>query len=1124
MERSEEHDGAGNGEHESQDRHLPGSTSAPSKEAKLVPVKGTGLSGPFIRRPVMTVLLTLSVIVAGIVTYNKLAVNDLPAVDYPIIQVTCAYPGADPVTMANNIATPLEKQFLQIPGLDIITSSSTQSNTSFTLQFVLSKSIVDAATDVQAAIQRATGKLPLDLPSPPTFTKTNPNDQAIYLVGLLSDTLTDGDLYKYASTAVAQRIAILPGVSQVNIYGVQGAIRIKADPAGLASRGLTMDDLASAIKAGTVYSGAGQFDGVHRTFVLLPNGQIDQADGYRNLIVARNRDGSPVYLRDVADVYQSVQDERISRTFWMRGFNPPGSVVVLAVSRQAGANAVEVANSVKALFPEIRASLPGSITLVPVFDRSQSIVDSVHDVQFTLMIAFILVVIVIYIFLGRATDTLIPAVALPLSLLLTVAVMYTLNYSINNLTLMALTLAIGFLVDDAIVFLENVVRRAEHGESILKAAFNSAGEISVTIMSMTLSLAAVFIPLVFLPGLLGRIFREFSVTIIVAILASGLISLTLTPLMCARILGERKAGHKRARMEKWTSDFIQRVIAGYGKALDKFLDRAWLTVPILLGCILGLWFFFTHLPFTLLPPGDSGFIRGVFIAQEGSSPAQMHAYQQQVNQKLKDDPNIGQFFTLAGFAARTSSSQGLIFCFLKPRSQRLPIDQCIPQLQKSISSIPGITAVLQPNPVLQINVGATSQTQGQYAYTLSGIVPDDVYAAADQLMTKLKNFKGFASVRSDYYNSTPNLTVDIDRERAATYGVSTSAVQSLLRTAYSQNYVYLIKQPEDQYQVILEVKDNERMQPADLDNLYVRSNTGSTIAPSGGGGGITTTTGTASDLVPLRAVTSTKQVVGPQAVNHFNQFTSVTINFNLLPNVAIGDATKFIEDSFAQVHQQIPSVQATFQGEALVFRQLFKSLPLLLLSAIFVMYVILGILYESYVHPITVLFPAIVPAVVGGLFTLWAFGSSLSLYSVIGLFLLLGIVKKNGILVVDFALKRIDEGLSLREAIHEASLERFRPIMMTTLAALMGAVPLALGFGHDASARRPLGLVIVGGLIFSQMITLFVTPVIYLWLEWFQEHVLDKVPFLRSAHMHHEGEPKLTGDGEVREPMPAGVA
>jgi len=1107
MDQSDQHDG--DGASEAQDRHRPRSTNADStpQSPKLVPVKGTGLSGPFIRRPVMTILLTLSVIVAGIATYNKLAVNDLPAVDYPIIQVSCSYPGADPVTMANNIATPLEKQFLQIPGLDIITSSSTQSNTQLTLQFVLSKSITDAATDVQAAIQRATGKLPIDLPSPPTFSKTNPNDQAVYLLGLMSDTMTDGDLYKYASTVVAQRMAILPGVSQVGLYGVQAAIRIKASPAALAARGLTMDDLASAIKAGTVYSGAGQFDGPHRTFVLQPNGQIDQADGYRNLIVARNKDKSPVYLRDVAEVKQSVQDERTSRFFWARGIKSPGSIVVLAVSRQAGANAVEVANSVKALFPELRASLPGSIAFIPVFDRSQTIVNSVHDVRLTLVIAFVLVVMVIYVFLGRATDTLIPVVALPLSLLLTFAAMYMFGFSINNLTLMALTLAIGFLVDDAIVFLENVIRRAEHGESILKAAYNTAGEISFTILSMTLSLAAVFIPLVLLPGLLGRIFQEFSITIIVAILASGLVSLTLTPLMCARILGERKAGHKRARMERWTSDFIQRVISAYSRALDRFLDRAYLAVPILLVCIIGLFFFFTHLPFTLLPVGDSGFARGVFIAQEGTSPAQMRAFQKQVNEKVIAEPSVAQFFTNTGTGSRSASSQGIVFCVFKPRSERDPIEQCLLRLQKSISTIPGLTAVISPSPVLQINVGATNQTQGQYAFTISGIVPDDVYASADQLMTKLREFKGFASFRSDYYHSTPNLTVNIDRERAATYGVSTSAIQSLLKNAYSQNYVYLIKQPDDQYQVILEVKDNERATPGDLDNLYVRSNSGNAITQSGAGGGaITTTTGIAADLVPLRAVTSTNTVVGPQAVNHFDQFTSVTINFNLLPGVAIGDASKFIEDSFGEIQRQYPSVQSTFQGEALVFRQLFSALPLLLIGAIFVMYVILGILYESYVHPITVLFPAIVPAVVGGLATLWLFGSTLSLYSVIGLFLLLGIVKKNGIMVVDFALQRIDEGWDLRSAIHEASVERFRPIMMTTLSALMGAIPLALGFGQDAASRRPLGLVIVGGLIFSQMVTLFVTPVIYLWLEWFQEHVLDKVPFLRSSH-YHEHEP-----------------
>jgi HAE1 family hydrophobic/amphiphilic exporter-1 len=1072
--------------------------SQDSSSNKLKQVKGSGLSAPFIRNPVMTLLLTLSAIVAGIATYGKLAVNDLPAVDYPVITVSVSYPGADPTTMANNVATPLEKQFLQIPGLDIVTSTNTQSTTSLTLQFNLSKSITDAATDVQAAIQRATGQLPIDLPSPPTFTKTNPNDQAVYLLGLLSDTMTDGDLYKYANTAVAQRISILPGVSTVGVYGVQGAIRIKADPAALAARGLTMDDLATAIQSNTVYSGAGQVDGPNRTFVIQPNGQIDQAEGYRQIVVARNQDGSTVSLRDVAEVVQSVQDERMSRSFWMRGFNVPGSVVVLGVSRQPGANAVAVANSVKALFPQLKQTLPGSITLVPVFDRSQSIVNSVHDVQMTLFIAFFLVVLVIYAFLGRASDTLIPITALPLSLLITVTAMYVLDFSINNLTLMALTLAIGFLVDDAIVFLENVVRRAESGERILQAALNSAGEISFTILAMTVSLAAVFIPLVFLPGLLGRIFREFSITIIVAIFASGLVSLTLTPLMCARMLKERGPGSKKTRIEEWVGTRIQRILQSYGRWLDAFLDRAWLTLPILIACVIGLWFFFTHLPFALLPPGDSGFIQGIFIAQEGSSPEQMHEYQRLVNQKLEQDTNVNEFFTLAGFAARTPASQGTIFAFLKPQKQRPEIQQCILQLQKSINTIPGITAILRANPVLQINVGATNQNQGQYAYVMSGLNPADVYAASDELMAKLRGFKGFATVRSSYYHDTPNLTLQIDRERASDLGVSTVAIQNLLRHAYSQNYVYLIKEPDDKYQVILEAIDSQRSQPADLNNLYVH-----TIPASGSA---QTITGTVNDLVPLRAVTTQKQVVGPQSVTHFNQFTSVTINFNLLPGVAIGDATTFINQAAAQVQQAHPGLEGEFLGEAQVFSQMVASLPWLLIGALFVMYVILGILYGSYIHPITVLLPAIIPAVVGGLATLWLFGAPLSLYSIIGLFLLLGMVKKNGIMIVDFALQRIDEGLDLRAAIHEASMERFRPIMMTTLAALMGAVPIALGFGADGSSRQPLGLVIVGGLIFSQLVTLFITPVIYLWMEWFQEHVLDRVPILRSTHRHAEAE------------------
>jgi HAE1 family hydrophobic/amphiphilic exporter-1 len=1046
--------------------------------------KAGGLSTPFIKRPVMTVLLTITIIAFGIFAYHALPVNDLPAVDYPVINVSSSYPGASPTTMANNVATPLEKQFMQIPGLSLITSSSTQGNTSLTLQFDLTKTLSDAATDVQAAIQRATGQLPVDLPSPPTFTKTNPNDQAIYLFALLTDTMTDADLYKYANTVVAQQISILPGVSQVNVYGVQGAIRIEANPDALAVRGLTLEDLSTGIKAATSYLGAGQFDGPHRSFLLKPNGQIDKSDGYRNIIVARGTGNEPIFLRDVATVRDSLQDERMSRYFWVRGFNAPGSVVVLAVSRQAGSNAVAVANSVKAMLPSLTAGLPGSIRLLPVFDRSQTIVSSVDDVQTTLFIAFVLVVMVIFFFLGRAADTLIPVVALPLSLLLTFVVMYALGYSVNNLTLMALTLAIGFLVDDAIVFLENVVRRAEAGETILQATYNTAGEISFTILSMTLSLAAVFIPLVLLPGLLGRIFREFSVTIIVAIFASGLISLTLTPLMCSRLLAERGKNASKTWVERHVGDLFERVVRRYGRSLDWFLDNAWLTIPILAICFGAVYVFFRILPFTLLPTGDSGFVQGVFIAQEGASPTQMRGYQAQVNAVLRANPNVDEFFTLASFSSRISSSQGLAFCFLKPANKRPPIETVITQLTAQLAKIAGILPILRPNPVLQINIGATNQTQGRYAYTLRGINPQDVYSAASKLVAKMRQFKGFSVVQSDYYNHTPNLDINIDRDRASLYGVSASKIEGLLSAAYSQNYVYLIKMPDAQYQVILETDDHSRAHPEDLRELYVKADDNKT-------------------MIPLRSVTNWKSTVDVQSVNHFNQLTSVTINYNLVPGVAEGDTNKYIEAAAKDILSGTPSVQGQFQGEALVLSQLAGSLPMLILVALFVMYVILGILYESYIHPLTVL-STLVPAIVGGLLTLWLFHSTLSLYSIIGLFLLMGIVKKNGIMIVDFALQRLDEGLDRRSAIHEASVERFRPIMMTTLAALMGAVPLALGYGADGSSRQPLGLVIVGGLLVSQLITLYITPVIYLSLEWFQEKVIDRVPFLRSSHTHHE--------------------
>ncbi len=1052
---------------------------------KLVQLTSAGLSRPFIDRPVMTMLLTVTVIVFGILTYHQLAVNDLPAVDYPVLQVNCSYPGANPSTMANTIATPLEKQFTQIPGLSLSTSSSTQGNTNITLQFDLNKNIDAAATDVQAAIQRATGQLPTDLPSPPTFTKTNPNDQPVMYIALTSETLTDGDLYKYASTQVQQRINILPGVSQVQVFGVKGAIRVKADPGALASRSLTLDDLANAIRAGTSYSGAGQFDGKNRSFVLRPNGQIEDAEGYRNLIVGRSsQNNAPIFLRDVADVIETVQDERLNRHFFARGFRIPASTVVLAVSRQAGANAVEVAKSVRDLLPKLRLELPGSIQLIPTFDRSASIVHSVEDVQVTLFIAFALVILVIFVFLGRAADTTIPVVALPLSLLMTFVAMWALGYSINNLTLMALTLAIGFLVDDAIVFLENVVRRAESGESIMKATLNSAGEISFTILSMTLSLAAVFIPLVLMPGLLGRIFREFAITIIVAIFASGIVSLTLTPLMCARLLAERGPGHAKTWVERHVGEFFEKVVRVYGRTLDWFLDRSWLAVPILGVCALGLWFFFSHLPFTLLPTGDSSAIRGQFRAQEGTSPQQLRALQDQLDPVLQNIPAIDKYFTVSG---RTGVPAGVAtFIFLKDAKERPDIEVVADQIRKAASAIPGLQPSLNPSPVLQINIGAAGSNFGRYSYTLSGINPEEVYAASDALLEKLRPYPGFAGpVIPDLFRNTPNLDIDIERDRASLYGVSTSRLQSLLRSAYSQNYVYLIKQPDDQYQVILEVEDRNRANPENLAQLYVKSDT--------------------QALVPLRAVTKSRTTLGLQSVNHTNQFTSVTFGFDAKPDVPLGDVVDFVQKSAKEVLP--PTVTGNLQGEGLVLQQLFQALPYLVIAALFVMYVILGILYESYIHPVTVL-STLFPAIVGGLLTLWIFNASLSLYSIIGLFLLMGIVKKNGIMIVDFALQRLDEGYDRRHAIHEASLERFRPIIMTTLAALMGAVPLALGYGADGSSRRPLGLVIVGGLLISQLITLYITPVIYLWLEALQENVFDKVPWLRGGHtVHHDAPP-----------------
>jgi hydrophobic/amphiphilic exporter-1 (mainly G- bacteria), HAE1 family len=1035
------------------------------------------LSELFIRRPVMTVALTVSVLLFGLFAYFRLPVSDLPAIDYPVIQVQVNYPGATPETMANNVATPLERQFMQIPGLELVTSNNGQGHSSFVLQFDLNKSLDGAATDVQAAITRASGQLPLDLPSPPTFTKTNPNDQPIMYIAMVSDTVTEGQLYDYANTQVGERISILPGVSQVSVYGTQSAVRIKADPSKMAIRNITLEDLTNAIKNGTAYTGAGQVDGPNRTFLLQPQGQLMTADQYQQLIVGQSN-GAPVYLKDVATPRDSVQDERIDMRFWVRGYPQPGATVVVAVFRRAGVNAVDVANSVRSILPNIQSQLPSSVLIVPAYDRSRTIVTGIKDVQTTLYIAFVLVVIVIFIFLGRATDTLIPAVALPLSLLLTFIAMKVLGYSLDNLSLMALTLAIGFLVDDAIVFLENTVRLMEAGRGAFEASIESAKEISFTILAMTLSLAAVFIPLVFMSGLMGRIFREFSITIVISILASGIVSLTLTPLMTSRLLGNRGEGAKKTWMERAFGAIERRVLHFYGRQLWFFLRNRWISAVAWAVCLVGTVYFFYVVPKAFLPVGDSSFIRGVLVAPEGSSPDQMHAYQTQAEKIMKANPAVRSTFTMSGNAQFLGSNQAFLIAFLKDPAERAPIAQVAGQLMGGIaSSVPGVVAFLQPNPALEISTGATANAQGQFAYAMSGIDANEVYATANKMLTKMHEYPGFLFVNSDLYNHTPNLQVDILRDQAKLYGVSETRILTLLHDAYSQNYSYLIKKATDQYQVILEVADDQRSAPEDLSKLYIKSDDG-------------------QRMIPLSAVTSWHPVIGPQAVNHINQFTSVTMFFNLKPGYAIGPATQFVETSAKQI---LPSgVQGALQGEALIFQNTVSDLAILMVVAVFVMYVILAILYESYLHPLTVL-SSLPVALLGGLLTLWIFGEEASLYAYIGMFMLMGIVKKNGIMIVDFAEQRVRQGIPDDQAIHDASMERFRPIMMTTAAALLGAMPIALGYGADGSSRRPLGLVVVGGLVLSQFITLFVTPAIYLYLEEFQEKVLDRFSFFRSS-------------------------
>ncbi len=1072
-------------------------------------IQSGSISDIFIKRPVMTILLALTALLFGVYSFTRMPVNDLPGVNYPVIQVNVSYPGANPTIMGSNIASPLEQQFMQISGLDLVTSKNTFGYTQIILQFSMDKSIESAATDVQSAIQRAMGNLPADLPSPPSFYQDNPNDMPIYIISVLSDAMPVGQLYDYAYNQIAQRISMVSGVSKVDIYGAPRAVRVYVDVEKVYNLGMTMTDLKNSLSTTTNLYSSGNIEGPDSQFIIYPNTQLETAESYRDIIVTY-KDGSPVFLRDVARVEDSLQSDTLNLSFWTRQGNCEGkSILCMGVRKSVNGNAVATVRDIQDLMEELRQELPSSVQLITFYDRAQFILDNIADVKETLYIAFVLVVGVIFLFLGRFRDTLIPAVALPFSLLLTFIFMNAFGFSLNNLSLMGLTMAIGFLVDDAIVFLENTVRRMEDfGESPLDATFASAKEISFTILSMTLSLAAVFIPLVFMTGIIGRVFREFSLTVVTATLMSGLVSLTLTPMMCSRVLQPRKKDFSdKTAIEKLSYTLEHAFLKFYSPTLTWMLKHNIVALILIAGSFGASWYFLTRLSTSFLPVGDSGFMQGAFVADSKASPKDLGRYQAEIARVLQANPAVKNYVLVSGVTSFVNSNMGFGFIILDEKSKRPPIEEVALQLRNSLGIIPGIFPAFQPQPTLQISTGATSKTLGDYAYAMSGMDTATINAAATALMQKMYTQQGklFLTINTDLYLNNPQITINQHRQKASMLGLSADSFTTVFKDAYAKFYYYLIKSTYQQYWSIMQAKDSERAYANDIKKLSFSQDsifTGGAVpqpifasadSPSTDSYG----EGLVSNLIPFESIGYMTETLAPIAINHINNFPSVTLYFNLMPGVSIGDATKWMESAAEEV---VPNnIQKGFQGEAVTFMETIRSLLILALVAVFVMYVILGILYESYVHPITVLI-ALPIAVAGGLASLYFFDMPLDIYSAIGIFMLMGIVKKNGIMMVDFAIAREHEGLSPRDAVHEASMERFRPIIMTTMAALIGMLPIAFGMGEaDAESRIPLGVTVVGGLIFSQIVTLYITPVFYVWMDWVQTRILDKTAFFQRG-------------------------
>ena len=1028
----------------------------------------------FIRRPIMTTLVMASILLFGIMGYRLLPVSDLPNVDFPTVQVNASLPGASPETMASAVALPLERQFSTIAGVDSMTSASSLGGTSITLQFTLERNIDAAAQDVQAMIAKAARDLPQNMPSPPSYQKVNPADQPVLYLALSSPTLPLSDVNEYADTFIAQRVSMISGVAQVQVMGSQKyAVRVQLDPKALATRGIGVDEAVAAIQRGNSNLPTGTLFGPNQAFTVESNGQLLRAPDYRPIIVAY-RNGSPVRLGEIGQVLDSVENDKVAS--W---YNNSRSVV-LAIQRQPGTNTVEVVDSIKRLMPTFRSQMPPSVELNVLYDRSLSIRNSVNDVKFTLLLTVGLVVMVIFLFLRNISATVIPSLALPMSIVGTFALMYQLGYSLDNLSLMALTLSVGFVVDDAIVMLENIVRHMEQGVPVMRAALQGSREISFTILSMTLSLVSVFIPVLFMGGIVGRLLHEFAVTIASAILVSGFVSLSLTPMLCSRFLRPPREIH-HGSMYNLTDKFFQGMLRWYDVSLQFALRHSAATMVLSLVLVVATVQLFGMVPKGFLPSEDLGQIFAFTEGAQGISFDSMKQHQMELAEIVRQDENVDSFMSGMGGGgpAGGAGNTGRIFMRLKPRDQRkLSADEVIQELRPKFAKIPGIRVFMQNLP--PIRIGGTL-SKSQYQFTIQSPDTKELYEQAVQLEARLREAPGLLDVTSDLQIKNPQVVVEIDRDKAASLGLSAQQVEEALYTSYAARQISTIYAPNNQYRVIVELLPQYQADPSALSLLYVRASTG--------------------QLVPLNAVASLRRTVGPLTVNHLGQLPAVTLSFNLRPGVALGNA---VEEVNRTANEILPATTTrNFQGTAQAFESSMRGLGLLLVMAILVIYIVLGILYESFIHPITIL-SGLPSAGFGALLTLKLFNMELSLYAFVGVIMLVGIVKKNAIMMIDFALAaQRTEGLPAQDAIYRGCLIRFRPIMMTTMAALMGTLPIALGVGAGAEARRPLGLAVVGGLVFSQFVTLYLTPVFYVYMEamqqWYRRHFGARQPAAVSA-------------------------